>query len=69
MTTAAEMRALQELVNVASSFVPCDSGSGNCRVHAAVHKALPALNSVLGRLRIEAATHPEKGLGFGNPAV
>lgn len=52
--------ALQDLVNVAESCVPCDSGSGACRLHAVVRKSLPALHSVLGKLRVETLCHPEK---------
>jgi hypothetical protein len=60
MTRQAEKMALQELVNVAESCVPCDSGSGMCRLHKAVNEAIPALHSVLGRLKVETACHPEK---------
>ena len=59
MTKAQEMRDLRELVNVATSCVPCDSGSGNCRLHAAVVKALPALNATVSRLQVETLCHPE----------
>lgn len=60
MTKTSEKAGLQDLINVAESCVPCDSGSGACRLWAAVRKALPALHSINGRLQVELALHPKE---------
>lgn len=53
MTEQTQVAVLTELVNVASSCVPCDSGSGSCNLHHAVNKALPAINLVLHEKRLK----------------
>ena len=67
MTLEGEIASLQELLNLSQACVPCAAGGGSCLLAATVHKTLPALLSIMRRLRSQEAFKRPGTCGASGP--